>query len=331
MLVPRSRLILVGFGLVLGLAVLGIAIALRGGDERPRYYVEGELRPGGYFRRDPDLGYAPALGVRVRAQRFHRGRPVYDVHYTIDDHGLRRSGGDTTGPAVLFFGGSFTFGEGVEDEETLPAVLAEALTGKARVLNAGFHGYGPHQMLRALELGRYDPLAPDGVVHVVYQGLSGHVGRVAGRATWDIGGPRYEVVGGDVRYTGPFRPWLSARFASVLNRFGPTRDLRASWLRAGPDDVERDRALFVEVVVRSAEIVRERWGAAFTVVYWDEPGADLAERLRARGVAVIEVSDLLGGRARVPYLLPMDLHPNAKGHRAIGEALLPHLRLDAND
>ncbi len=83
--------------------------------------------------------------------------------------------------------------------------MAASLRDDTRIVNAGFHGYGPHQMLRSLETGRLDPILGDGVEHVFYQGMAGHVPRAAGRVTWDLAGPLYEVgPEGGVDFVGPF-------------------------------------------------------------------------------------------------------------------------------
>jgi hypothetical protein len=99
----------------------------------------------------------------VRARRRSDGRVVYDVLYTIGADGLRPTPGNPRAPAFLFFGDSCTFGEGVEDDETMPVAFARALDVPANVRNFGFHGYGPHQMVRELEVGRVDALVPGGV------------------------------------------------------------------------------------------------------------------------------------------------------------------------
>jgi hypothetical protein len=52
------------------------------------------------------------------------------------------------------FGCSFTFREGVEDREAMPYLVGEL--SKYIVYNFGFHGYGAHQMLSALEYGIVD-------------------------------------------------------------------------------------------------------------------------------------------------------------------------------
>ena len=51
---------------------------------------------------------------------------------------------------INFFGGSQTFGEGLNDDETIPA-LVQKKTRVHRVYNYAYRGYGPHQMLRMIE------------------------------------------------------------------------------------------------------------------------------------------------------------------------------------
>lgn len=73
--------------------------------------------------KDEILGWAPAKGMRTRATQFQNGRPVYDVTQTIDSNGLRISAPAGKAPpdgTVIFFGCSITYGEGLQDDETLP-------------------------------------------------------------------------------------------------------------------------------------------------------------------------------------------------------------------
>jgi len=60
---------------------------------------------------------------------------------------------------ILVIGDSFTFGEGVSDNETYPSYLQGLFPEYVEVINLGIHGYGHDQMLIKLEeLGRrYQP------------------------------------------------------------------------------------------------------------------------------------------------------------------------------
>ena len=139
------------------------------------------------FTLDDTLGVRPAPGLHTTAKMTYGGRTVYDVTYSFDEHGLRISPPDERGfeqPCVLFFGGSFTFGEGVEDDEAMPYRAGVRAAGRAAVRNFGFSGYGPHQMLAAIESGFVEEAARCTPRWAVYQAVYHHVLRAAGAWTW---------------------------------------------------------------------------------------------------------------------------------------------------
>ena len=52
---------------------------------------------------------------------------------------------------VAFFGCSFMFGHGVEDDQTLPYYFVREAGGTFEGFNFAGEGWGPHQMLREIE------------------------------------------------------------------------------------------------------------------------------------------------------------------------------------
>ena len=75
---------------------------------------------------------------------------------------------------VLMLGDSFVFGQGVDDDRTIPARLQELLRAGApgpriTVGNAGISGTGPREWSHTLQRFR-DPFAPDAVVAVMFVG-----------------------------------------------------------------------------------------------------------------------------------------------------------------
>ena len=168
-----------------------------------------------YFDTDELLGYGPAKANIATSEKYHSDNQIYSVRYTINDDGLRISP-PVVEPelgCVLFFGGSVTFGEGVEDEQSMPYQVGDLTDNHYRIYNFAFHGYGPHQMLAALEQGRVGKIADCRPTHVIYQAIIPHVERAAGLATWDKHGPRYaRTPAGGVMLTGHFddevaQPW----------------------------------------------------------------------------------------------------------------------------
>ncbi len=103
---------------------------------------------------DRVLGYKPAPNRKIHDALSYNGQSVYDVHYTTDRFSRRVTPLDgTTGRSrfALFFGCSHLFGEGVEDDQTLPYFFGRECRTFVPY-NYGFMGYGPQQTLMKLYL-----------------------------------------------------------------------------------------------------------------------------------------------------------------------------------
>lgn len=99
--------------------------------------------------------------------------PYQGKHFTITEDGYRSNGRPqdlaAPGPKVFVFGGSTTMGSGVDDGETIPAYLEEALraAGKdAQVFNFGVVSYYSTQERIAFERMLTAGVRPDVVVFV---------------------------------------------------------------------------------------------------------------------------------------------------------------------
>lgn len=292
----------------------------RAKDETPTYSP-------GYTVAHGVLGYAPRPGTEAVSRKVVDGKLVYDVRYTIDAAGLR------IGPScdrsresegIVFFGGSYTFGEGLRDAETFPYQTGIRTHCRYAVYNLGFHGYGPHQMLAALEKGVVDRIVQPPVAFGIYLGMAGHVPRAAGEVQWDGYGPRYVLNGaGELSHLGAFlhtRPAASGlldrvtvqlRKSAVLERLFP-------WIGQ-----ERQMRLYVSIVDKARRVFEERFpGSEFHVIFWDEDARAsraLLEGLAQREVRVHRVSRILPDvRARSDrYHILGDGHPNALAHREL--------------
>ena len=97
---------------------------------------------------DQRLGYVPKPGRRVT-----------DFTATIGEDSLRQHGETRlfSEPKIVVVGDSYTFGDGVDDDETWPAYLQ--LRMKQTVLNGGVFGYGLDQTTLRAEslLDKYQP------------------------------------------------------------------------------------------------------------------------------------------------------------------------------
>lgn len=325
-------------GVALVLGVLEVYFS-RQAPERPSYLSlarAGQHSPEhGYFQSHPVLGYAPKRRANVQSALVKGGRVVYEARYTIDEHGFRAGSPARrqAARAVLFFGCSYTFGEGVNDEETLPSRFEEFDRARRRAINFGFHGYGPHHMLAMLEHGLEAPAVPPSrPEYAVYFALPDHAGRAAGRSSWD-NGPRYELSpDGTLGWLSPQDRqgsrsvtetlMKSALMAHILERLVFRRD------SASLEDWDR----LVAIVIRSARLFEERYGGKFVALLGEDPihgdwwAPNVADTLRRSGILVLKVAEIAASsRERSQFLLDSDPHPSAQGHEQLARALAEQL------
>lgn len=292
-------------------AVLLILAALEGylRVAQPGLQLRQEFAPSeAIFVRDPVLGHRPQAGARIRSQGYYGSEQTYDVAYTIDDQGLRISPPDTAANGercVLFFGCSFTFGEGVDDQQTMPYRVG--LKTHYRVRNFGFRAYGPQHMLAAIESGFVRQAARCRPTDAVFWTNSHHLRRAAGKWSWDRYGPRYALLAdGTVRRDGSFADDAARTTLINSSQMGVEMVDRAPLTAA-------DRELYLAILARARELLEAEYpGLVFHVVWWDEDMPELYEGWRRRGLLLYRMADdlpLTGDVSR--YHLPHDGHPNA--------------------
>lgn len=103
----------------------------------------------GFMRYHPQLGWA----LTPDWQGKHRHHD-FDVSYRTDANGFRQQPAITSdygSPSIALLGDSFTFGFGVEDDETFAALMARADSGR-NYLNFGIPGYSTDQQF--LQMGQ---------------------------------------------------------------------------------------------------------------------------------------------------------------------------------
>lgn len=248
----------------------------------------------------PILGYvAPSNTQRIaRKVNSQTGKVIYEHAVTIGENGLRATlpFNSLSPDAILFFGDSFAYGEGVGDDETLPAQVATLTKGSYRVYNFGLHGYGPQHMLAALEHDLVDSVIQPTVRFVFYVAIRDHVRRLAGNAPYLRYGPRYILSDeGEAVSSGWFnRPgtvW-GALSAGLKTQLMKSVLLMRVWFSRVD---EPDLRLYIAAVKKAAKLFGEAYPSAeFRVLFWDirtdKDEVSIADRLRQEGIAVYEIS-----------------------------------------
>lgn len=333
---------------------LGIVACLFAGIEAYFFTNEyvGPAFSDGFIVHDAILGWAPGKGIHASAFEpgpaglLHRPEGVlFDEKYTIDSNGLRVAPpwhSDNSAGTVLFFGCSFAFGEGLGDTETVPYQVGLQSDGRYRTFNFGFEGYGPEQMLAAIEHGTVLRLVDTHPRYAYYIAIPDHVWRVAGRTAWGGHAPRYVLnADGTVRAAGHYedrtplarRLGLGGRINAQLEKSAMWRMLSMGDSRITDDDIR----LYFAVVQRSKELLEAQYpGIQFRVILWPNQHVSqqratyekLRDGFRRMGIPVDLVEDILPGynADRTPYILgPADHHPNALADRLLAQHILTEI------
>ena len=241
-------------------------------------------RPATHFM--SDVGYCAAPSQALRSKLVVDKKTVYDVRYTIDASGLRVTfpAGPDPAATLICFGGSYTFGEGVDDRDAMPYRVGTQSNGRVKVYNFAYPAWGPHQTLALLESGRVRRVVePEGRVVAVYFALSDHANRCAGRPPNATVGPRY-VLDPDagVRRNGMLRDrFRLLRWYPNISRSELYRRLVLD--RSGPHSPDPGlMAAILQAARRRFDAVFP--GGAFHVVIWpDDRTGELRANLDSQG------------------------------------------------
>lgn len=287
------------------------------------------------YQQDSLLGYKPYPDARITERKSRRGRLVYNATYTIDNHGRRftpRPPQEQPGRFAVFFGGSFVFGEGVGDAQTLPAGFGHHADGY-RPYNYGFSGYGPQHMLAMLEQGRIagELYEPRGVV--IYVFIDHHIRRAIGSmklfTSYGRSFPCYTM--DDQQH--PNRLGSFEQVRAGLNRWYRVVARSRLLALAGVDLPirlgERHIKLTAGLIRESARLSREELGASqFVVVLY--PGSQFGNRVRGYlGDADIHWLDYTGmfepDQSAAGWALK-DGHPTSAAYAAVARQLAYDVR-----
>lgn len=301
---------------------------------RDKERFEGDIFKKGYNVRNDILGYAPGKGKAFTSIKFLGQKKLYSVTYTIGTNGLRvvPQYNKKENKCVIFFGDSFTFGEGLNDDETLPYRVSIKTEGQYKIYNFGFQGYGPHQMLSAIEHNMIDNIIECKPKHVIYPALAAHVDRSAGPSPWDQHGPRYILLeDGSVKYSGHFdddkidggiRPKIrnemnkSLLYDKYFNRKEPVS-------RANID-------LFVGIIDKSKRLLEEHYpGLKFHMILWDNPEKNrelIIDLLNEKDIPIHLIEKILPdyseNKSKYAIVPHYDYHPNARANELIADYII---------
>jgi lysophospholipase L1-like esterase len=366
--VPWPRRIAIGLALVLGslgLAFLVLESGFRILDIQSRHAPLRQVEiqsPDGSWKRVGVWGTAPLkqpspipavkMGEFVPNRTFRflyyedvgdTGDPSRAKHAAvarINALGLRGRDFPMEKPAntsrILFVGDSFTFGEGVQDDETFASVLQERLRSEVenserryQVINAGVSGYNTKDEVLNLRMKWLD-LEPDTVVLVFYLNDAYDESRFAALITGSAEGE----LGRELRFESRSR--LLQFVADRVFRWRTGRRIAEIYQTQFFDDPAiggHDWEACKKSIRQASELMRER-GIRFAVVIFPElhaldeshPFQNIYQRVHAYaeslGIPALNLFPAFEGRSAPELWVHVtDHHPNPEAHRIAADAI----------
>lgn len=274
----------------------------------------------------------------VRARLEIDGRQIYDVTYHLDRARYRVTPG-TAPPsaprALVFFGGSFTWGEGVEDEKTLPAFVARQFPDH-HVANFAKMGHGPQNMYHAIVAQEVlEPFADKEVV-VIYIYIAAHVARVTGSMLVTSGwGSEYPYYAPDETGNFHYRGTMTSAFplrGPLYHGLAREQVMQYFGTDIPPRNTPRALARTAQLLgaARDAALSQLRDGRFVVMIYPTSSPAAAQEAsaivpyLEARKIEFFDYSSKILPPEQ-DYWIPQDGHPTGKAHEAAARLLTKDL------
>jgi hypothetical protein len=312
--------------LAFGLSIIEATAAI--GETKELYVVTNGLSVP-----QPIIGWGPEHAGRFHAEKTDpkSGVPIYRLDYTIDSNLLRETHSVETGPTIVFFGDSITFGEGLNDAEALPQVFADLLGRKQRVLNLGFSGYGPPQFLAELQTGRFDGVIGAQPRLFVFMTMAEHAERTACKPFWARLGPQYALENGHVALKGACYESLTVRVREWLRNMASYRLFIEPYLQhVSHENVE----LYIRILLAAVNLAKEKYGVATLIPYLPADGylngtgfSDdaIIQRLRDGGAMVVDVSLAKEEAAGAKLRIEGEGHPTPLANRLRASLLAEYI------
>ncbi len=278
------------------------------------------------------------------------GGDHFTYHHPVRVNNLGLRGSDVGPPEpgetrVLMLGDSLTYGQGVADDDTVPAVLERLLTGDrarpARVINGGLRGYATNQEVGLLvELG---PVIRPDVVVLMWYWNDLEEGNIEG--TWERltrSGPvafdTWARMEGDTLTRWRRQQWL--RRSALLMLLHDVRNRLTAGEQAGVTDPDAGMERLDRHLARLTELTAELGARpvlatvpdpnALSGEHFSRAWAATARSMASRhGIAAVDLEpplrELFLRLGRLP-VLAFDGHYDARANACMAEALAVALR-----
>ena len=282
------------------------------------------------------VGYGPKEdnSFQVTAIKKNNDTTVYSVNYSFEKgKRLVPNNNDTSTNQLFFLGCSHVFGDGLNDNQTLPYFVNEYSNKKYKLSNYGFSGYGTHQALKIVENQILIPknLNSATKTSVIYSFIPSHFERAAGYRIWDPNGPMYEVENNQLVFKGSFND------NKAIEENYVTKRLKTIWENCYlfknifmPTVKTKDVIRVTEIVKRINTILKNKNIRFIIVLGRTHLDSDFEQQfykeLANNNIEHYFVSSAIPNLNDTDYTILGDGHPNSNYNSELGKFLVEKLK-----
>jgi hypothetical protein len=304
-----------------------------------------------FFKPDSSLGYVIGKNGTCEACQLINKDTLFKVNYTMepasDPTGRqfnRRIGFKTaaTSKEAVFLGCSFTFGGGVNDNETLPWQVGQL--ANLNTINCGISGYGIHHVYQLFK-EQYAHTSNHQRIFV-YSFLYDHILRASGIYQWNLQGPYFKTINDSLIHAGQLSDYADstrpsyAYYLSLLGTFTFLKDMldrvQMNYDVRHLSQEDYDKCF---LMIREMAAAIRRTGGKLILIDWDHNNwankqvstlsIDRIEKalntLSENAVQVIRVSSVIDLNNK-SYFIRRDGHPSAAANKKLAQFVLPYIK-----
>lgn len=239
---------------------------------------------------------------------------IFNAKYSIFKNGFRFvECNKKSKEAYVFLGCSFTFGDGIDDNETLPYYFSKLLDFKNYIINCGVSGRSTNTALNILCNNIIDNKKQ--IKHFFYLIINDHIYR-----NFRISDP------GDIKIY---------RNGKCINQVQPYGKIKHIFARSYifrkiflPVVDEYNRQYYENYMIASLnkmnKIVEDKYNSKLTIIVWPGLDNDILKRLKETNLDLIFLPEKLDSQEN-GYKIKYDGHPTAKANKEVAEILYNHI------
>ena len=217
----------------------------------------------------------------------------------------------------VFLGCSFVFGDGVNDDETLPYYFSDILNFKYNILNYGISGKGSNSALNILNVGLNENLK---YKHFFFSLIEDLIDRNFRLQIGEYPNDRFV-------FSNNKSEIIKYPYYEIVNVFKRSNIFRKIFL---PRIQEYNKKYYEDYMIQSLEemnkIVEEKYNSKLTIIVWDIEKYNnyFIDKLKNTNLDLIFLDEKFSSHDK-GYRIKNDSHPTAKANKEIAEILYNHI------